>query len=162
MRRLMSLSAVLALLLAVTIGAAGPAPVADAAMSKDRDAVKTLLKTILIAPFALLVLSFALANRSAITISLDPLALYAALRPASGARYGAYLDTGAQQILSLSPELFFEISGGTITATAADAQRLLTEGSISRRGVQLRAPMPRFRMTPQDAADVTAFLRSLR
>ena len=44
MRRLMSLSAVLALLLAVTIGAAGPAPVADAAMSKDRDAVKTLLK----------------------------------------------------------------------------------------------------------------------
>lgn len=46
--------------------------------------------------------------------------------------------------------------------TDADAQRLLTEGSISRRGVQLRAPMPRFRMTPQDAADVTAFLRSLR
>lgn len=38
--------------------------------------MKTLLKTILIAPFALLVLGFALANRSAITISLDPLALF--------------------------------------------------------------------------------------
>lgn len=45
MRRLMSLSAVVALILAVTIGAAGPAPVADAAMSKDREAVKTLLKS---------------------------------------------------------------------------------------------------------------------
>jgi para-aminobenzoate synthetase / 4-amino-4-deoxychorismate lyase len=46
----------------------------------------------------------------------DPLALYAKLRPAAGARYGAYIDTGAQQILSLSPELFFEISDGVITA----------------------------------------------
>jgi len=41
------------------------------------------------------------------------------------------------------------------------ALRLLTEGSIGRNGVPLRAPMPRFRMTPQDAADVIAFLRSL-
>ena len=42
----------------------------------------------------------------------------------------------------------------------AQALRLLTEGSIGRQGVPLRAPMPRFRMTPQDAADVIAFLRS--
>lgn len=41
------------------------------------------------------------------------------------------------------------------------AQRLLTQGSIGRNGVQLRPPMPRFHMTPQDAADVIAFLRSL-
>lgn len=41
------------------------------------------------------------------------------------------------------------------------AMRLLTQGSIGRNGVQLRPPMPRFRMTPQDAADVIAFLRSL-
>ena len=41
------------------------------------------------------------------------------------------------------------------------ATRLLTEGSIGRNGAQLRPPMPRFRMTPQDAADVIAFLRSL-
>lgn len=41
------------------------------------------------------------------------------------------------------------------------AMRLLTEGSIGRNGAQLRPPMPRFRMTRQDAADVIAFLRSL-
>jgi para-aminobenzoate synthetase/4-amino-4-deoxychorismate lyase len=68
----------------------------------------------------------------------DPLALYAKLRPASGARYGAYLDAGAQQILSLSPELFFEIANGIIAAkpmkgTAArdadpEADRLAREG----------------------------------
>lgn len=45
--------------------------------------------------------------------------------------------------------------------TDAEAMRLLTQGAIGRDGRQLRAPMPRFRMTPQDAADVTAFLRSL-
>lgn len=46
--------------------------------------------------------------------------------------------------------------------TDAMAMRLLTQGAIGRDGRQLRAPMPRFRMTPQDAADVIAFLRSLR
>ena len=43
----------------------------------------------------------------------------------------------------------------------AMAMRLLTEGSVGRDGLQLKLPMPRFRMTPQDAADVIAFLRSL-
>jgi len=42
-----------------------------------------------------------------------------------------------------------------------EATRLLTQGAIKRDGTQLRYPMPRFRMTPQDAADVIAFLRSL-
>ena len=41
------------------------------------------------------------------------------------------------------------------------ALRLLTQGAIGRDGKQLRPPMPRFRMTPQDAADVIAYLRSL-
>ena len=45
--------------------------------------------------------------------------------------------------------------------TDAEAIRLLTQGAIKRDGTQLRYPMPRFRMTPQDAADVIAFLRSL-
>jgi mono/diheme cytochrome c family protein len=45
--------------------------------------------------------------------------------------------------------------------TDAMAMRLLTQGSIGRDGRQLLLPMPRFRMTPQDAADVIAFLRSL-
>ncbi len=43
----------------------------------------------------------------------------------------------------------------------AEAMRLLTEGAIKRNGTRARAPMPRFRMTPQDAADIIAFLRSL-
>jgi hypothetical protein len=45
--------------------------------------------------------------------------------------------------------------------TDEQALRLLTEGAIGRDGKQLRLPMPRFRMTRQDAADVIAFLRSL-
>jgi hypothetical protein len=44
--------------------------------------------------------------------------------------------------------------------TDAAAMRLLTEGSIGRLGTRLRAPMPQFRMTPQDAADVIAYMRS--
>jgi mono/diheme cytochrome c family protein len=46
--------------------------------------------------------------------------------------------------------------------TDQQALRLLTEGAIGRDGKQLRLPMPRFRMTTQDAADVIAFLRSLQ
>ena len=45
--------------------------------------------------------------------------------------------------------------------TDAMAMRLLTQGAIGRDGRQLKWPMPRFRMTPQDAADVIAFLRSV-
>jgi mono/diheme cytochrome c family protein len=45
--------------------------------------------------------------------------------------------------------------------TDAEAIRLLTQGAIKRDGTQLRYPMPRFRMTPQDAADVIAYLRTL-
>ncbi len=42
------------------------------------------------------------------------------------------------------------------------AMRLLTQGSIGRDGRQLKPPMPRFRMTPQDAADVIAYMRSAK
>jgi mono/diheme cytochrome c family protein len=42
------------------------------------------------------------------------------------------------------------------------AMRLLTQGAIGRDGKQLRAPMPRFHMTNQDAADVIAYMRSLQ
>jgi mono/diheme cytochrome c family protein len=44
--------------------------------------------------------------------------------------------------------------------TEDQAMRLLTQGSIDRDGRQLRAPMPRFRMSQQDAAAVIAYLRS--
>lgn len=43
----------------------------------------------------------------------------------------------------------------------AAALRLLTQGAIARDGRQLNPPMPRFRMAPEDARDVIAFLRSL-
>ncbi|WP_088306933.1 aminodeoxychorismate synthase component I [Novosphingobium sp. B 225] len=43
----------------------------------------------------------------------DPLALYAALRPAAGAGYGGVLFDGSHWLLSLSPELFFAEKGGT-------------------------------------------------
>jgi Cytochrome c len=45
--------------------------------------------------------------------------------------------------------------------TDAEAMRLLTEGAVKRNGTKARAPMPRYYMTPQDAADVIAFLRSM-
>ncbi len=41
----------------------------------------------------------------------------------------------------------------------AEALRLLTEGAIRRNGIRARAPMPRFRMSVEDATDVIAFLR---
>jgi hypothetical protein len=43
----------------------------------------------------------------------------------------------------------------------AAALRLLTQGAIGRTGEQLRLPMPRFRMTVDDASDVIAFMRSI-
>ncbi len=45
--------------------------------------------------------------------------------------------------------------------TDEQAMRLLTQGAIGRDGVVLRPPMPRFRMTPEDATDVIAFLRTV-
>lgn len=44
--------------------------------------------------------------------------------------------------------------------TDEQAMRLLTQGAIDRHGARLRPPMPRFRMSPQDAADVIAFMRT--
>jgi len=45
----------------------------------------------------------------------DPLALYARLRAASAAGYGAVVATGAETLLSLSPELFFALERGQLT-----------------------------------------------
>ncbi len=42
----------------------------------------------------------------------DPLALYAAIRPAAGAGYGGIVFDGSHWLLSLSPELFFADKGG--------------------------------------------------
>jgi len=48
-------------------------------------------------------------------IAGSPLALYAGLRRRARAGHGALLFTGAHWILSLSPELFFALEGGTVT-----------------------------------------------
>ncbi|GAA0725892.1 aminodeoxychorismate synthase component I [Sphingomonas japonica] len=45
----------------------------------------------------------------------DPFALYARLRAASKAGWGAYVDTGQDRYLSLSPELFFALEAGELT-----------------------------------------------
>ncbi|MES2946095.1 MAG: chorismate-binding protein, partial [Pseudomonadota bacterium] len=43
-----------------------------------------------------------------------PLALFAALQRAQPGGYAAYLDTGDEQLLSVSPELFFDWQGGRL------------------------------------------------
>ncbi|WP_339345823.1 aminodeoxychorismate synthase component I [uncultured Sphingomonas sp.] len=45
----------------------------------------------------------------------DPLALYARLRPAAGAGWGAVVATGRQTLLSFSPELFVALDRGRLT-----------------------------------------------
>ncbi|KQM96433.1 aminodeoxychorismate synthase component I [Sphingomonas sp. Leaf25] len=46
----------------------------------------------------------------------DPVALYAAIRPRAAAGHGALVWTGADWLLSFSPELFFSVEGGRIAA----------------------------------------------
>jgi len=46
----------------------------------------------------------------------DPLALYAALRPAAGAGYGGIICDGSHWLLSCSPELFFALKDGAALA----------------------------------------------
>lgn len=46
----------------------------------------------------------------------DALALYRRLKSAQPVSYGAYLHTGDLRVVSLSPELFFRLEGGTLTA----------------------------------------------
>jgi len=58
-----------------------------------------------------------LSFRSHFAFTGDPLALYLRLRDHALAPHGAFIDDGVRQVLSLSPEQFFEISpSGKITA----------------------------------------------
>jgi len=52
----------------------------------------------------------------AVQVAGDPCALYAGLRCRAGAGYGALIWTGEDWILSLSPELFFTLEAGVLTA----------------------------------------------
>lgn len=58
-----------------------------------------------------------LSFRSRFAFAGDAMALYRTLRERSQAAHGAFVDDGTRQVLSLSPELFFELSSnGQITA----------------------------------------------
>jgi len=46
----------------------------------------------------------------------NPLALYAQIRPQARAGHGAIVSTGTELLLSFSPELFFALEGGALTA----------------------------------------------
>ncbi len=54
--------------------------------------------------------------RAAVPYQGDSLALYALLRGRAKAGHGALVDTGAERLLSFSPELFFRIDRGQLTA----------------------------------------------
>lgn len=56
-----------------------------------------------------------LSFRARVPMAGDPLALYARLRRAAGAGWGALVGTGAHHILSLSPELFVSLDRGRLT-----------------------------------------------
>ena len=57
-----------------------------------------------------------LSFRAAAKVAGDPLALYAGLRARSRAGWGAVVATGETTILSLSPEMFFALDAGRLTA----------------------------------------------
>lgn len=52
----------------------------------------------------------------ALSISGDPLALYAAIRGRQQAAHGGIMSTGEGMLLSFSPELFFTLNGAKLTA----------------------------------------------
>ncbi|MET3724984.1 aminodeoxychorismate synthase component I [Sphingomonas trueperi] len=54
--------------------------------------------------------------RAEVPIAGHPAALYALLRARAAAGHGALVATGEQWLLSLSPELFFTLEDGTLTA----------------------------------------------
>jgi para-aminobenzoate synthetase/4-amino-4-deoxychorismate lyase len=54
--------------------------------------------------------------RAQVATAGHPLALYAALRPRARAGWGGIVFTGAHWILSFSPELFFTLEDGRVTA----------------------------------------------
>ncbi|MFS0773312.1 aminodeoxychorismate synthase component I [Sphingomonas sp. 1P08PE] len=86
-----------------------PAPLVEAAVHQDR--IRALLSLIAAGDLYQANLSFP----ATATWHGDPLAIYARLRAAAGAGYGAVVATGAQTLLSLSPELFFRLDGDRLT-----------------------------------------------
>lgn len=57
-----------------------------------------------------------LSFRASVRVAGDPLAAYAAIRGRAAAGYGGIVWTGADWLLSFSPELFFALRGGELIA----------------------------------------------
>ena len=95
-----------------------------------------------------------LSMRGRFAVMGDPRGLYLALRQAGGGAYSAYIDDGTRQVLSFSPELFFDLrADGTLTCRPmkGTAPRLLpaSDGSPQAREV---SPL----RTGENAADALA------
>ncbi|MGN6269526.1 MAG: aminodeoxychorismate synthase component I [Sphingomonas sp.] len=90
--------------------AAAPAPQIDRAAYKERFA--RVIELIAAGDIYQANLTFA----AEVRFAGDPLALYARLRTQAQAGYGAVIATGAETLLSLSPELFFRLDGDRLLA----------------------------------------------
>lgn len=87
----------------------------------------------------------------------DPLALYAALRPAAAAGYGAIIDDGSHFHLSFSPELFFALQDGRIAARPMKGTR--PRGRDHAEDAALRAELA---ASPKDRAENLMILDLMR
>ena len=103
--------AALAALLPDPAGAWAGVPVPGIAQAEYDAALATVLDYIRAGDIYQANLTF----RATVPFLGDPLALYARLRVNARAGYGAVVDTGAQMLLSLSPELFFALDGDALT-----------------------------------------------
>jgi para-aminobenzoate synthetase / 4-amino-4-deoxychorismate lyase len=81
----------------------------------SRDDYDTMLARVLALIEAGDVYQANLTFRATVRFAGDPIALYAAIRGRAQAGWGAIVATGAQTLLSFSPELFFAVDGGAIT-----------------------------------------------
>lgn len=78
----------------------------------------------------------------------DPLALYAAIRPAAAAGYGGVLHDGSHWLLSFSPELFFTLHEG-----AARVKPMKGTRPRGRDGAEDRALREELAASPKDRAE---------
>ncbi|TCM16988.1 para-aminobenzoate synthetase/4-amino-4-deoxychorismate lyase [Novosphingobium sp. PhB165] len=87
----------------------------------------------------------------------DPLALYAAIRPAAAAGYGAVICDGSEWLLSFSPELFFALDSGTVTVRPMKGTR--PRGRDAEEDARLREELA---ASPKDRAENLMILDLMR
>jgi para-aminobenzoate synthetase/4-amino-4-deoxychorismate lyase len=87
------------------------APVPQIEQAEYEDQVRAILALIAAGDLYQANLSFP----ATVAVAGDPLAIYARLRDRARAGYGAVVATGDAAIVSLSPEMFFELTGDRVT-----------------------------------------------